>query len=330
MKRYALLILLAPMLWQLAPTASAQTDVQLTQFYELPTLYNPAAIGQTDFLRIRGGGRLQWVGIDNAPKSFMLSADMPVKFLGKRFGAGVNALTESYGLYKTLAIDAQFGFKLRKWGGEFTAALNLGMYDQSFKGSDIYIPEGDDYHQDVDDALPQSDLHGTAFDLGLGLWYAHKYWQAGLSATHLMSPKITMGSEDGGGSESTAGTVYEFEARRTLYFMAMGNIPLKNTLFELMPALLVKSDFTFTTAELMARARYNKFLSFGIGYRWDDAITATIAAEIKNFYIGYSFDYATSALHSASSGSHEIVAGYRLKLNMGEKNRNRHKSVRVM
>lgn len=330
MKRYVLLILLAPMLWQLAPTASAQTDVQLTQFYELPTLYNPAAIGQTDFLRIRGGGRLQWVGIDNAPKSFMLSADMPVKFLGKRFGAGVNAHTESYGLYKTLAIDAQLGFKLRKWGGEFTAALNLGMYDQSFKGSEIYIPEGDDYHQDVDDALPQSDLHGTAFDLGLGLWYAHKYWQAGLSATHLMSPKITMGGEDGGGSESTGGTIYEFEARRTLYFMAMGNIPLKNTLFELMPALLVKSDFTFTTAELMARARYNKFLSFGIGYRWDDAITATIAAEIKNFYIGYSFDYATSALHSASSGSHEIVAGYRLKLNMGEKNRNRHKSVRVM
>lgn len=330
MKRYVLLILLAPLLWQLAPTAPAQTDVQLTQFYELPTLYNPAAIGQTDFLRIRGGGRLQWVGIDNAPKSFMLSADMPVKFLGKRFGAGVNALTESYGLYKTLAIDAQLGFKLRKWGGEFTAALNLGMYDQSFKGSEIYIPEGDDYHQDVDDALPQSDLHGTAFDLGLGLWYAHKYWQAGLSATHLMSPKITMGGEDGGGSESTGGTIYEFEARRTLYFMAMGNIPLKNTLFELMPALLVKSDFTFTTAELMARARYNKFLSFGIGYRWDDAITATIAAEIKNFYIGYSFDYATSALHSASSGSHEIVAGYRLKLNMGEKNRNRHKSVRVM
>lgn len=330
MKRYVLLILLAPMLWQLAPTASAQTDVQLTQFYELPTLYNPAAIGQTDFLRIRGGGRLQWVGIDNAPKSFMLSADMPVKFLGKRFGAGVNALTESYGLYKTLAIDAQLGFKLRKWGGEFTAALNLGMYDQSFKGSEIYIPEGDDYHQDVDDALPQSDLHGTAFDLGLGLWYAHKYWQAGLSATHMMSPKITMGGEDGGGSESTGGTIYEFEARRTLYFMAMGNIPLKNTLFELMPALLVKSDFTFTTAELMARARYNKFISFGIGYRWDDAITATIAAEIKNFYIGYSFDYATSALHSASSGSHEIVAGYRLKLNMGEKNRNRHKSVRVM
>lgn len=330
MKRYVLLILLAPLLWQLVPTAAAQTDVQLTQFYELPTLYNPAAIGQTDFLRIRGGGRLQWVGIDNAPKSFMLSADMPVKFLGKRFGAGVNALTESYGLYKTLAIDAQLGFKLRKWGGEFTAALNLGMYDQSFKGSEIYIPEGDDYHQDVDDALPQSDLHGTAFDLGLGLWYAHKYWQAGLSATHLMSPKITMGGENGGGSESTGGTIYEFEARRTLYFMAMGNIPLKNTLFELMPALLVKSDFTFTTAELMARARYNKFLSFGIGYRWDDAITATIAAEIKNFYIGYSFDYATSALHSASSGSHEIVAGYRLKLNMGEKNRNRHKSVRVM
>jgi hypothetical protein len=93
---------------------------------------------------------------------------------------------------------------------------------------------------------------------------------------------------------------------------------------------MVYSDFTFWTAELMARARYNKFLSFGLGYRYDDAVIATIAAEIKNFYVGYSFDYATSALHSASSGSHEIVVGYSLKLDLGEKNRNRHKSIRIM
>lgn len=306
----------------------AQTDAQFTQFYEVTNLYNPAAIGRTDYLNIRGAGRLQWVGIDGAPKTFFGAADMPFKLFGKRFGVGLVAQQESIGLYKSLHIDAQVGYKLKKWGGEFTGALQIGMYDQKFNGSDVFIPDDDDYHEGTDEAIPTTDIHGTALDLGLGLWYTHKLWSAGLSCTHLTSPRITMGG-DGGGSESES-TQYEFQARRTLYFIAQGNIPIKNTLFEMLPALLVKSDFTFTTAELMARVRYNKFLSIGVGYRWDDAITATVAAEIKNFYVGYSFDYATSAIHSASSGSHEIVAGYRLKLNMGEKNRNRHKSIRVM
>jgi type IX secretion system PorP/SprF family membrane protein len=164
--------------------------------------------------------------------------------------------------------------------------------------------------------------------VGVGLWYERKNWRAGVSLLHATAPKITMGGENGGSTSSEL--IYEFNAPRTLYFTSSCNIPVKNTLFEILPALMVYSDFTFWTAELMARARYNKFLSFGLGYRYDDAVIATIAAEIKNFYVGYSFDYATSALHSASSGSHEIVVGYSLKLDLGEKNRNRHKSIRIM
>lgn len=97
-----------------------------------------------------------------------------------------------------------------------------------------------------------------------------------------------------------------------------------------MPSVLVKTDFTFTTAELTARMRYNRFLTFGVGYRWDDAVVATVAAEYKNFFIGYSFDYATGAIAKASSGSHELFAGYSLKLDLGDKNKNRHKAIRIM
>lgn len=93
---------------------------------------------------------------------------------------------------------------------------------------------------------------------------------------------------------------------------------------------MVKSDFTFTTGEITARARYRKFISFGVGYRWKDAVIATLSAEIKNFFIGYSYDYATTAINRASSGSHEVFVGYSMKLDLGEKNKNRHKSVRLM
>lgn len=330
MKTALRVIAAALLLFAGAHKGAAQTDAQLSQYYEVPSFYNPAAIGTTDFLRIRGAARLQWVGIDNAPQSFMGVADMPVKIGRKRIGVGLMLAQESQGLYHSLNINAQVGYKFRKFGGEWTAALGIGLYDQAFKGSEVFIPDGDDYHQPGDEAIPNSDIHGTGLDLALGLWYRHRLFYAGLSCTHLNSPTVSMVTEGTGGTAGETEHKYTFTARRTLYFMGGCNIPIKNTLFELVPSLMVKSDFTFTTAEITARARYRKMISFGVGYRWNDAIVATVAVEIKNFFIGYSYDYATTAINKASSGSHEIVAGYSLKLDLGEKNRHHHKSVRIM
>ena len=111
--------------------------------------------------------------------------------------------------------------------------------------------------------------------------------------------------------------------------MAGSNIPIKNTLFEVMPSVMVKSDFQFWQAEATARVRYNKFLSLGVGYRYKDAISVMAGAEFKNFFFGYSYDYTTSDMRT-SGGSHEVFVQYNVKLDMGEKNRNSHKSIRIM
>jgi len=324
-----LFMLLAMMPAALA--ASAQTDVALSQFYEVPSFYNPSAVGNTDFLRIRGGGRLQWVGIDNAPRTFLGVADMPFKIGSKRLGMGLRLSQESIGLYHTLDLGAQIAYKLKKWGGMFSFGLEVGFVDQSFKGSEVYLPDNDDYHQGTDDAIPTTDIHGTAFDLGAGVWYEHPRFYAGLSCSHLTAPTITMNAENAaGGSETSGDRRYEFEVKRSLYFIAGCNIPVRNTLFEVVPSVLVRTDIGFTTGEIMARARYRRMFSFGVGYRWDDAVIATVAAEIKNFYIGYSYDYSTSAIRAASSGSHELFVGYSLKLDLSDRNTHRHKSVRIM
>ena len=150
-----------------APDATGQTDAQLSQYYAVPTFYNPAAAGSGagDMMRLRGGARLQWVGIDNAPMTFMLAGDMPFKFLNKRWGVGLVASQESAGLYKSLNLGAQIAFKLRKLGGEWSMGLQFGMYDQAFKGSEVYLPDDDDYHEGTDEAIPTQDIHGTAFDI---------------------------------------------------------------------------------------------------------------------------------------------------------------------
>lgn len=332
-----ILVLLSALLAGSRFTAIAQTDQQFTQYFEVPSVYNPAAIGNLDRIRIRAGGRLQWVGIDNAPKNFLLTGDMPLKLFGKRFGVGLVAQQESAGLFRNLSVSAQVAYKQKLFKGELTAALQIGFANEVFKGSEVFIPDDDDYHDSKDEAIPETDVSGNALDLGAGVYYLHKWFWAGVSCTHLNSPTITFSDDNGSlsGSGSTGSTGesaknYEFQLRRTIYFMAGSNIPIKNTLFEVMPSVLVRSDFTFTRFELTGRVRYKKFLTAGIGYRHDDAVSAILGAEFKGFYIGYSYDYPITAISKASHGSHELVLGYSVKLNLSGKNNNKHKSIRIM
>ena len=308
--------------------SSAQGDAQFTQYWAVPAYYNPAATGTVDFIRIRGGARLQWLGIENAPRSFLGSADMPVK-LGKkhRIGLGVLFSQESIGLYRNLGVGAQISYKFKFLKGTWSVGVQPGYYNSKFNGSDIYIPEGDDFHQPDDPDLPSSDVSGNAFDISAGVLYSHKYFSVGVSVLHITEPTLTMDDEGGADQETV-----EFQAvlPRQAYFTADSNIPLRNSLFSLQPSLLVRTDFSNFSAEATMKATYNRFISFGVGYRYKEAISAMVAVEFKNFFLGYAYDYPLSAIAKASSGSHEIVAGYMVKLNLGEKNKNKQRSIRIM
>ncbi|MCM1293486.1 MAG: PorP/SprF family type IX secretion system membrane protein [Bacteroides sp.] len=315
--------------------APAQTEPQYTQYFEAPTVYNPGAIGSNDEgIRIRAGGRLQWVGIDNAPKDFLLTGDMALPLFGKRFGVGIVAQQGSAGLFRNVNVGLQAGYKQKLFKGELTAAVQFGFVNEVFKGSQIYIPDDDDYHEATDEGLPQVDVSGNSIDIGVGVQYVHKWFWAGVSCTHLNSPTITFSDDNGNGSSTTGGSStaknYEFGLRRTLYFIGGSNIQIKNTLFEVMPSFLVKSDFTFTRFEVTGRVRYKKFLTAGVGYRHDDAVSAILGAEYKGFFIGYSYDYPITAISKASHGSHELMLGYTVKLKFDKKNNNKHKSIRIM
>lgn len=305
----------------------AQTDQIFTQHWALPTLYNPAAAGQSEWLRIRGGARLQWIGIENAPKSFAATADIPFKLFNKRAGAGVTVMQESLGLFSNLLVSAQGSYKLKLLKGELGLGLQIGYYNSRFRGSDVYIPDDDDFHNPDDPSIPKQDLSGNAIDFSLGLYYSNKRFYAGIAGMHLTSPSVKMEVE---GSESTESRQFETSLPRTLYFDTGGNIELRNTLFLLQPSLLVASDFDNFSAKITMRATYNRFLSLGVGYRWKDAFSIMVGAEYKNFFLGYAYDYPLSSIAKASSGSHELVAGYSLKIDLSGKNKHKHRSIRIM
>lgn len=302
-------------------------EALFAHYWAMPTVYNPAATGSTDFIRIRGGARLQWLGIHNAPKSFTGTADMPVRIGKQRIGVGVTAMQEGLGLFSNLNLGVQASYKLKLGKGILSIGVQGGYYNSTFKGSEVELPDDDDFHEGSDEAIPTQDLAGNSMDVSAGLWYEHPAFYVGISGLHLTDPVVRMSLE---GSESTETHEYETKLSRTLYFTAGSNIQIKNTLFELQPSVIAATDLHDFTGQVDLRARYNRFLSLGVGYRYQAGISVSLGAEYKNFFLGYSYEYPLSAIAKASSGSHEIVAGYQLKLDFSQKNKNRHRSIRIM
>ena len=321
------IVVLATLMLMFVFDMQGQVDAQLSQYWAMPTYYNAGASGSSDYLRINGGARLQWLGIENAPQSFLGQVDMPLNLFGKRIGVGAGLQSETMGLFSNMNINAQFSYKIKLLKGELSIGAQVGYFEQKFKGSEVEVPDDDDYHDSGDQAIPTQDLKGGTVDVSAGIFYTHKYFLVGVSGLHLLQPTVKMGLE---GSESTASQEYETVVPRTLYFMGGSNIPIKNTLFELQPSLMVKTDFSVFSAEITARARYNKFLSFGVGYRWKEAVMIMAGAEYKNFFVGYAYDYPLSAIARASSGSHELLVGYKMKIDLSGKNKNKHRSIRIM
>lgn len=305
----------------------SQTDALLSQYWSLPTYYNPATTGDINFVRIRGGGRLQWLGIENAPKNFVVAADSPFQIGKRRIGAGASVSQESIGLFSNMLLNLQGSYKFKFLKGMLSVGVQGGYYTSKFRGSEVYIPEGDDYHQSSDEAVPTRDMTGQSFDFSAGISYSHKYFNIGISAQHILEPTVHFESE---GAETAEMSQYESRLTRSLYLTADGNIGIKNTLIEMQPSMILRTDFKGLDGEVTMRAMYKKLFWLGIGYRLNDAVSIMGGVEIKNFFLGYSYDYSTSAIAKVSSGSHELIVGYKLKLDFSKKNRNKHRSIRLM
>jgi type IX secretion system PorP/SprF family membrane protein len=326
MQRYIKILLFS--LAMLATThgfqAVAQMDAQLTQYWAVPSYYNPSSIGNVDYIHITAGSKLQWLGVKHAPMNFLAMADMPFKFLGKRWGTGLLVQHESVGLFRTQTIAAQLAWKKKMLGGTLSVGVQVGLLNQSFRGDSIIMPDNDQAHTSVDDAIPNGVVTGRALDVAAGVSFIHKWFWVAASATHVTAPTINLKAGD------NEEDLYQFDTGRFFYLMAGSNIPIKNTLFEIQPSILVKTDTKFWQGEATLRVRYNKFLSGGVAYRHKDAVSAMIGAEFKNVFVGYAYDYPISSMNKATHGSHELILNYNVKLNLGEVNRNKHKSIRIM
>jgi type IX secretion system PorP/SprF family membrane protein len=304
-------------LWGLSAPLRAQNEAQISMYWAVPTVYNPATAGCDSSLHVSAFDRMQWVGVDNAPQTFYFGADMPFKFLKREHAAGVVLMNDAAGLFSTTTVGLQYAYKQALWGGKLSVGVQAGAVNQSFDGGKIYLPDGDAWDAS-DDALPTSSVSAMAFDCAAGAYYERGYFYGGLSAQHLTAATLSLSD-------------YAYsQLERIYYFHLGGNIPVRRTLFIVQPSVLVKSDLASTQVDYTLRATYDHRFWGGLTLRPGDALVLQLGVELKNLRLGYAYDIGLSPLAQASSGSHELMVSYRVRLDLGKQEKHPHKSIRIL
>lgn len=314
MKRILLFVLVLSACFRMA---TAQYDAALSHYYMATAYYNPAAAGNTEDLKMLALFNQQWVGFPKAQRSFFVTADMPFKLGKTNHGVGLTVYTESIGLFQNTHVGAQYAYKHKLWGGVLSGGIQIGFVNQVFKADSIYIPQSN-FHQQEDEAFPDGTVNATGLDINLGFFYTHKNFYAGIGYTHVTSPELQLDEY-----------VYTYIGGM-LNFMGGYNIKLNNPLLELKPSVFLMTDMSNYHLDVTARMEYNKMFNGGISWKMNESVGVLLGANIGRFSLGYSFGYPTTAIRKVSSGSHELVLQYRLKLNKTKTGNTRHKSVRIL
>ena len=317
--RYFRLLITLLMLLTCTVMVRAQYDAQFSNYFMAMGYYNPGYAGTTEDLNLFGIHRQQWVGINGAPKSFFVMADMPLTLGKTKLGVGVVAFTESIGLFQNTHLAGQFAYKRSLFGGTLSLGLQIGIANQSFDGTKIYIPESS-YHSPAteDEALPDKKVQAMVLDMNAGVFYQHKNFYAGLGVTHLSEPEMQL--------EENAYTYIG----RAFNFTGGYNIQMNNPLYELQPSVFMKTDMQSFQADITARLIYNKMFNGGLSWRVNESIVVLLGVTFGRFQAGYAYDFPTSPILKGSSGSHEFMIRYRLKLKKTKTGKYRHKSVRIL
>ena len=295
--------------------AFAQWDPQISQYWRVKTSFNPSFAAESDTLQASILHRMQWVGMPGAPKTSIVSADMPLDFLGRRHGVGIVMMTEKLGDFSNTTVSAQYVYK-KKWKKNMiNIGLQAGYASVGFDASKI---ESIETEQELEYALPTGNTRSATFDAGLGVSWLGPNYYVGLSVTHLLQPSYDVSEE------------LVVDATRTYYFTGGYNIRFRNPLFQLQPSTLIKTDGTLVQYDVTARVIYNNIFNGGLSWRKDDGFVFLLGLNVFGFDAGYAYDLSTSAISKASSGTHEFFLRYTIPMKKKKNGQYRHKSIRIL
>lgn len=283
----------------LSQAAYSQQLPIYTQYFWNDYIINPAFTGTSNFSPIQVGIRNQWTGFKGAPATYTLGGHTSTKDSKMGFG-GMLFLDDMGGAIQQTGLMLNYSYFLKlneRSNLSFGLAGIINQY--AYDGSNIMAPS-------ANDPSLYSNSKAIAPDLNLGVAYIlDERLKIGISVHQLIQYRMKKWNDMNMNIDAQNRLVRHYNFTASYLAQVSDKI-------EVEPYTMLRTTFINPIQfDLGARVIYNKNFFGGIGYRFQDAFSVMIGTTYNNLSFGYSYDITTSNLRNYSSGTHEVVLGYR-------------------
>ena len=207
-------------------------------------------------------------------------------------------MTDNVGPTRRTALQFSYSYHLDlKENLRLGLGVSAGLLQFTIDGTKIQLAE------EGDEALFSEMNSQTVFDAKFGAYLYGNGWYAGVSAPQLLQNQISL-------FESTSGNLSKLEDH---YFLMGGYEYQLSDDFKLNANALAKfvSPVPLSVDANIIATYLNKIRA-GVGYRHNDALIFMAGYDYKeSISLGFSYDMTTSNLRNYSSGTYEVVLGFR-------------------
>jgi type IX secretion system PorP/SprF family membrane protein len=277
----------------------AQQDAQFTQYMYNTIVVNPAYAGSRQSMSVFALHRAQWVGLEGAPITNSFSINTPIN--ESNIGLGLSVVNDQIGPSSENNIAADFSYTLEtsedyKFSFGLKASANLLNVD--FTKLDQY-PGDPIFEENIDNKFSPN--------IGVGFYLHSNKSYIGLSAPNLIETKHFDKSASSGADSHIA-------TEKISYYLIAGYVFELNPNLKLKPSMLSKYvQGAPLQVDVSANFLFNEKFVAGLSYRWSAAMSAMVGFQASDsWFLGYSYDFDTTALANYNSGSHEFFVRYEL------------------
>lgn len=281
----------------------AQQEPMFTQYMFNSTTLNPANIGinpaftgVNNNLHINSLTRLQWVGLEGAPKTFSLTAHTPIP--GRSMGVGITLVTDKVGPISNTFFTINYAYRVML-SNKLTLSMGIKGGINSYKASltDLEI---------IDDGDQQFNGNEKKIspNLGFGFYLYNEQYYVGFSAPKLIQTTV----DDQYATDDN-------QLKRHYFIVGGYNWQIDKD-WMLKPSLLTKIvTGSPVSNDITVQGLYQNWIGGGLMYRIGDALGFFVFGKVYDeINLGYGYEYSLNALSGVNGGTHEIVLTYNFEL----------------
>ena len=283
----------------------AQQLPQITQYMNNNYAINPAIAGMYDYYQVNTTIRNQWAGVNDAPRTNVISI---YGRHNKNIGLGGIIYNDVTGPTSRIGSAVSYTYKL-----SLNKKIDLSFALQG--GFTQFKIIKDLQTQHVNDPLLQGgDVVRTLPDATFGINLSGSNWYFGAALPQLLSSELNLMDDD----VAKLYDQYSSDGKLARHIYILGSYKHNiNSLLSLEPNIFVKAvEGAPTQVDFGVKTQYKDLFWLGTNYQVNNDLSSLailLGYNINNrFNIGYSYGLPTSSYSSYYSGSHEFMLGVKL------------------